>query len=291
MQRRTACPACHFFDSISAGTKNGFDILVCRKCRSIYTGHLPLLHEAENYDEYYNEANLTVPAFVLERVREIINGFSDFRQSNRLLDIGFGAGTILEIASEIGWQPFGLEVSKPAIEQARTKGFQVFHGSLSEAAYPDSYFDVVTASEILEHLPDPEKDLREIARILRPGGLLWATTPSACSASFRVLGLDWSILCPPEHIQLYSKTGASLMLKKAGFSKTMFKTYGLNPAEIVNHFGRRSCNGKVFDRVGTGYALNETMTKGPFRKRIKGILNLGLDITGLGDSLKIFAQK
>jgi SAM-dependent methyltransferase len=285
------CPACGSADRTTKGQKNGFDILVCRFCRSIYTGHVPAAEQAEDYDGYYGEANLAVPAFIQERLGEILASFAKYRKLNRLLDIGFGAGTLLEIASLQKWQPYGLEVSKPAIEQARSRGFEVFHGSLSDAPFPANHFDVITASEILEHLPDPVSDLAKIATILRPGGLFWATTPSAKSLSFRILKLDWSILSPPEHIQLYSADGAMIMLKNAGFSSVKFRTLGLNPLELLNYIRNGRQPNKGFDRVQTGYKLNESLTNSRFRKKVKAALNLGLDKMRIGDSLKIFAEK
>ena len=284
------CPACSSNTGKLIGSKNGFEILACSKCSTLYTGHVPVSEETENYDEYYSESNLSVPDFIWERVSEIISDFSGYRQTNRLLDIGFGAGTILEIAQQQEWDAYGLEVSRPAVEQARKRGFEVFHGSLTDARYPDHYFDVITSSEILEHLPDPNADLREIVRILRPGGMFWATTPSASSLSFRLLKLDWSVLSPPEHIQLYSKKGVRLMLEKAGFSKVELKTFGLNPMEIVNHFRPRSDTKESFDRVQTAYQLNESLTRSPVRKLVKSALNNSLNLLTIGDSLKIYAQ-
>ena len=131
MEAKRPCPACSSSKRESRGSKNGFEVLVCGDCLSIYTGHVPKFDEVENYDEYYSESNLTVPDFLQERLNEIIKDFSSYRQMNRLLDIGFGAGTILEVASKQQWSTFGVEVSKPAVEQARGRGFEVFHGSLS----------------------------------------------------------------------------------------------------------------------------------------------------------------
>ncbi len=286
------CPACHSREFRKWGEKNGFSVLGCSICDTLFTDHVPDESEQQNYDEYYGESNLSVPAFIRERVKEIVSGFAQLRQTNNFLDIGFGAGTVLEVAEEQSWRPHGLEVSLPAVEQARSRGFEVFHGNLTDANYPDSFFDVVTASEILEHLREPEVELREIWRILRPGGLLWGTTPSAKSLSFKLLGLNWTVLSPPEHIQLYSRSGAAMMMKKAGFIRVDFRTYGLNPSEIINHFrGGRTGIDEPFSRVASSYQLNESLTKSPMRKMFKAILNETLNAARMGDSLKIYAYK
>lgn len=284
------CPACKKTYARHIGNKNGYEIFVCRLCRTLFTGHVPLEHEAENYDKYYGESNLSVPDFIVERLKEIVSEFAGYRETNRFLDIGFGAGTMLETAQRLGWEPSGIEVSKPAVDQAVRNGFNVFHGSLREAKYPDHYFDVVTASEILEHLPDPQADLSEIVRILRPGGIFWGTTPSAGGISYKILRLDWSILSPPEHIQIYSKAGAELMLKEAGFEKIRFRTHGLNPSEILNHFKKIASGETDFSRVESSYKLNESLTGSQFRKSVKGLFNGVLNMLKIGDSLKITAQ-
>ena len=248
------CPACGSGRGAKRGSKDGYDILVCDDCRSVYTSRLPAEAEAEDYDAYYTEANLTTPDFINERVREIVSGFDAYRKTNRFLEVGFGAGTILDEAKRQGWDVVGTEVSGTACEHARRKGNEVYHGELRTAAFPDGSFDVVAASEIVEHLPDPAGELAEIVRILRPGGLFWGTTPSARSLSFRLMGPAWSTVSPPEHVQLYSPQGARLMLEKAGFTKVTLLTSGLNPAEIMSYYrGRKE---ERFDRVGAAYELN-----------------------------------
>lgn len=167
---------------------------------------------------------------------------------------------------------------------------------LEAAKYPDNYFDVVTASEIIEHCPQPEILLDEVIRILRPGGLLWATTPSAKGLSYQLIGLDWTVICPPEHLQLFSKKAIRLMIKKAGFSQMKIQTFGFNPLEVVNTYrnrlGTTSKEKKAtFNRVGTGYVLNESLTKSPVRQKIKNLLNGTLNFLSIGDSLKIKAVK
>ena len=276
------CPACHGSKSAELGEKNNFLMLNCKNCRSIYSSYLPIGEETENYDDYYTEENLQVPAFIRKILGEIIEGFSPYNTSGKMLDIGFGSAILMQVARDKGWHPLGVEVSAPAIRHAEKLGFEVFHGELSEAKYADDYFDVITASEIIEHCPEPEILLNEVMRILRPGGLFWATTPSAKSLSYHLTGLEWTTICPPEHLQLFSKKGIRLMLEKAGFSSFNIQTFGFNPLEVADTFRRRLGKNDEkkeagFNRVATSYELNESLTKNPARQKIKNLLNRTLN--------------
>src|SRR5687767_2775171 len=272
-KKQRGCPACQSLKKTELGEKNGFLMLGCKNCRSIYSSYLPTGEEAKDYDDYYTEANLLLPDFIEKRNEEIIKDFEPYFSSGRLLDIGFGSAIMMRVAQAKGWQVSGVEVSKTAVEYAEKCGFEVFHGELKEAKYPDGFFDVITASEIIEHCPQPEILLDEVIRILRPGGLFWATTPSAGGLSFKLTGLDWTIICPPEHLQLFSKKAIRLIMKKAGFSQVKIQTSGFNPFEAINNFrsrfGRSQEKEETFNRVGTGYALNESLTKSPVRQKIK----------------------
>ena len=292
---RVACVACGSEDSQSLGVKFELELLRCRKCATIYTPYSPWYSSEYFYEVYYPEQGLAPPAFVQTRLEEITAGFSPYRQSNRLLDIGCGAGGLLLAARQNGWNAQGLEVAGQATEHVRSLGFEVFHGELQQAEFPAEHFDVITAAEILEHLSEPRLLVQEVARILRPGGLFWTTTPHAHGLSARVLGLKWRCVCPPEHLQLFSVAGIKALLREVGFRRIRFQTTGCNPIEILHAMGVKKDAPKAldqrFDRVLTGYQLNESLMKNRSRRAVKDVVNGMLSISRLGDSLKIFAVR
>ena len=306
------CPACGHVPGVVRGEKNGFPLLACRSCATIYTAHLPSIDQSQDYDGYYTPENLTVAAFIEKHLDEIVSTFEPYRKNNRVLDVGCGAGTFLEAAGRAGWKAIGVEVSRTASEHIRQRGFEVFCGELQQANYPHDHFDVVIASEVLEHVPDPRTMIEEIARVLRPGGLLWATTPHGRGISARLLGSKWSIVCPPEHLQLFSVASMKKLLGSAGFRKVSVATHGTNPFEILHSLrhgakGVAADNGagrsdegdqggagesrENFNRVESSYQLNEFLSDSPFRRFLKGTLNGLLNVGRIGDSLKIRAEK
>ena len=290
---RATCIACGSKEAQPLGVKNELELLRCRRCSTIYTPYSPWYSSEYFYEVYYPEQSLSPPAFVQTRLDEITAGFSRYREQNRLLDIGCGAGGLLVAARKNGWDAQGLEVAEQAIGYVRNLGFEVFQGELQQAEFPSEHFDVITAAEILEHLSEPRLLVQEAARVLRPGGLFWATTPHARGLSARVLGLKWRCVWPPEHLQLFSLAGMKALLHDAGFKQVRFQTTGANPIEILHAMGAKKDAPKAldqrFDRVLTGYQLNESLMKNRSRRVVKDVINGMLNVSRLGDSLKVFA--
>lgn len=297
------CPACGQHRSRPRGQKNNFQLLSCRTCETLFTATNPDVDQQQDYDAYYTAENLAVPAFINDILDAIVATFEPYRKNNRLLDVGCGAGTFLEASARSGWEAVGVEVSRTAAEHVRGRGFEVFCGELENANCPDDHFDVVIASEVLEHVANPRAMLEAIARVLRPGGLLWTTTPHGRGISARILGLEWSNVCPPEHLQLFSVASIKALLSVAGFSRVEVATHGTNPFEILNWIrgrvtgavqqngSRESARDENFNRVESSYQLNEFLSDSAFRKFLKGTLNSLLNAARMGDSLKIRAEK
>lgn len=290
-----ACAACGSRDAQPLGIKNELEIVSCRQCATVYTPYSPWYSSEYYYVSYYPEASLSPPAFVQTRLEEITAEFAPYRENNRLLDIGCGAGNLMLAARKHGWNAHGLDVSANAVNHVRSLGFEVFQGELKNAQLPSQHFDVITAAEILEHLSEPRVLLEEVARLLRPGGLFWTTTPHARGLSARVLGLKWRCIWPPEHLQLFSAGGLKHLLRDAGFRDIRVRTTGGNPIEIYHAMGRKKDAPKTadqhFDRVLTGYQLNESLMKSRPRRIIKDLVNGMLNATRLGDTLKIYATR
>jgi SAM-dependent methyltransferase len=281
------------------GTKRDFDLLRCESCGTLYVSLLPTNESRMHYETggYYSDENLVVPEFVVARLEEIVASFDPFRSNNRLLDIGCGAGSLLMTARKAGWDAEGVEVSLPTVELLRNKGLKVFPGELAKAAFPTAYFDVVTAAELIEHVSDPSALIAEVARVLRPGGIFWATTPHSNGASARVLKLKWSVISPPEHLHLFSTRGLSRLLSDHGFRTVQVKTEGLNLSELLGAFRTReqaitgSSDNESHARVNSDYRLNEKLLKSPRRRMLKTSANAVLRASRLGDFLKVWAQR
>lgn len=88
----------------------------------------------------------------------------------RILDVGCGTGANLELLSEFG-QAEGVDVSADALAFCRQRGLtHVKQGEAENLPYPDETFNLVTALDVVEHLDDDVAGLKEMRRVLRPGG-------------------------------------------------------------------------------------------------------------------------
>jgi SAM-dependent methyltransferase len=110
----------------------------------------------------------------------------------RLLDIGCGGGEFVRRALRLGYAAEGLEFDGQAVAAAAEQGLPVRVGALPATGLADCSFDVVTLSQVIEHLHDPPAALAEIHRLLKPGGVFWLATPNMDAPGHRLWNGRWS---------------------------------------------------------------------------------------------------
>jgi 2-polyprenyl-3-methyl-5-hydroxy-6-metoxy-1,4-benzoquinol methylase len=103
------------------------------------------------------------------------------RPEEAILDIGCGNGGILRSLGEKGYGDLhGVELSDYAVARLREAGITMWQGCLPDLPVPDARFDLVIASQVLEHVIRRGKFAREIARVLKPGGRAFIFVPDDC---------------------------------------------------------------------------------------------------------------
>ncbi len=100
-------------------------------------------------------------------------------QGRRVLDVGCGIGNFLEKALEMGWDAHGVEPSAFAGQKAIERfGNRVRQCMLHEAGFEPASFDAVTIWYVLEHVPNPLDVLKNVAAVLKPGGVCCIAVPN-----------------------------------------------------------------------------------------------------------------
>jgi 2-polyprenyl-3-methyl-5-hydroxy-6-metoxy-1,4-benzoquinol methylase len=223
------CPYCRASDSDIRAIVHGFTYVTCRKCGLVYINPQltnDALRDAYNDDDvrlfFFQELLLPYgeksqrPEY-MHRARALKVLCKQDRP--RLLDIGCAAGNFLEIAGELGFDGEGLELNTHYVEYIKqNRSIKVFDKRLEEMNYPESVFDVVTLWDVLEHLPQPFEILREIVRILKPGGVLALTTINHHCINENFLGSRWRYYQPPDHLCSFTPNLLRAMIREAGCS-------------------------------------------------------------------------
>jgi SAM-dependent methyltransferase len=171
---------------------------------------------SERYEQHHRERRDEGDfVFVPERIPLIVSAVG---RGKRVLDLGCRSGALTRHFLE-GNSVVGLDVDPAALEKAAVLGIEPVQANVEEPLpFEDASFDVVVAGELFEHLQFPDALVREVRRVLRPGGVLAGSVPNAFRVQSRLRFLRGS---PPEddptHLRMFSPTALRELL--AGFER------------------------------------------------------------------------
>ncbi len=153
--------------------------------------------------------------------------FREHVRGRKVLEIGFGEGYGTYYLSEVSKEITGIDVSHSLVEHAKSKysreNLYFIRSDAATLPFPDSSFDVVVSSQVLEHVKDYMGFLRETARVLKPGGTALVATPN------RMMMIDG---VNPYHFKEFSAKELASALKKV-----------FNQSEVLGLAGKRTVHG------------------------------------------------
>lgn len=131
---------------------------------------------ADNYDEtrWQQKNGRFIDAIQKELLYKILLE-CDIQNGNKVLDVGAGTGRFVLEFAENGYYTHGIDISEKMLQKAKNKGDQLSNlylekGDAKHLPFPCNYFDFVTSYRTMIHIPDYEKAIEEIYRVLKPGG-------------------------------------------------------------------------------------------------------------------------
>ncbi|MEW5848583.1 MAG: class I SAM-dependent methyltransferase [Myxococcota bacterium] len=314
-----ACPLGHAAPLVPAipettdqffGVDGTFSYSMCPTCQTLVLSPRPAPHElGRYYAPYYPESLLSqlrakaaagLPPRGPARLRAI--GF--LRQltsiagrpppGTRLLDVGCGLGQFPRWVRQLaGLDVRGLDFD-PVCKTfaAEVHGVEVDTGELRQQRYPDGAFDIVTAWHVMEHVYDPQTELHEMARVLKPGGYMMVETPTP-SIWMRIFRRRWLYLQAPTHLYHYAPETLAELMRRAGLEVQLIKRPWF-PGELAGSlFLTLGLNGFVpklfrpgrttWQRVLTWLFLMQMIYDLP--------VSILLALLGKGGIVRIFARK
>lgn len=245
------CPTCQVFPTLFLGMRGGefhrqqlgcaTEIWRCAQCGLIFPNPMPIprpgstAHYDLPADDYFQNHDLTekenAAKHRLAEAESLLGG------KGRLLDIGTGRGELLRVAITQGWEALGVEPSPRFAEYAaKYSGAEIKAAKLEDCNFAAASFDVVILAAVLEHLYNPAEVLTEIARILKPGGVLFLDVPNETGLYFRLgnlyqrlSGRNWVVnLAPtfsPYHVFGFSPKSLRAILAKHGLTPVKWTVY------------------------------------------------------------------
>jgi SAM-dependent methyltransferase len=224
------------------GARSSSVVVRCVRCGLLSVDPLPtpealadtyrrddLPHAYEKaHGQAYVLGDREAPAYAHERLGDLERLLGG---PGRLLDVGAARGVFLNLARSRGWDVTGIELSIEAMRAARGAfGLELIPSTVEEAGFRDGSFDAVHMSHVLEHLPSPVGTLREIHRILRPGGVLMIEVPNEFGdlmGAVRELVLRRrrpAYEVPSPHLYFFTPRTLRAVVRRAGFRTRALRT-------------------------------------------------------------------
>ena len=199
--------------SSSSDIKLMDQLVSCKECKTVYLNpriknEIILEAYSNAVDPLFYEQNEYRIKTFKNKLLYIIKKFKIQPNKNiQILDIGCGGGAFPKAAHELNFSVIGIEPSKWLSEKAKNEyDLDIRTGTLKDYNFPDSYFDIITLWDVIEHLTDPKDIMEESYRILKSNGLLLINYPDYSSFVRKILRYNWPFFLNVHLIYFDKKT-------------------------------------------------------------------------------------
>ena len=216
-----------------------FNVVKCKNCGLVYINPQPTSEELNkfypsNYHEPYSPLYLKLDwVFRLTadiQVKQLLKQIEKLKNGNRVLDVGCGTGWLSQSFQRAGYKVFGVEPNAGLYKIARKiLGVDVWNSFLADCNFKDSHFDIVVMRQVLEHITEPNVELSQIHRILKPDGILYVEVPNFHCLEGRLFRKYWYSLDIPRHLYQYTTDLLINIARKNGFEPSVIlKNHAMN---------------------------------------------------------------
>lgn len=196
----------------------------CLKCTHVFCNPVPK-DIYKNYEDVEDKQYLKYTESIRESAKIILPLINKILPKGKILDVGCATGEFLSVARDFGYSVEGLELSKWSSEIAKKKNIKIFRKTLKAlATHYSNKYDIITLFGVIEHFENPKKEIQNIVKLLKPGGLVVIWTGDINSISSKILRHDWWYW-QGQHIQYFSQRSLTLLAKKYGLNFFMIRTF------------------------------------------------------------------
>ena len=231
------------------------------------------------------------------RHRDLLAALGGRLSGRRMLDVGCGEGHLVDTALSLGWAARGIDLARPAIELCQSFGLPCEELDFFSPTLDSERFDLLVMSELIEHVPFPGRFLERAEQLLRPGGLVYLTTPNFDSITRIIVGAEWKEI-HREHLSYFSpRTFSELVRRRTGLGLISLETRNIGVASLLTKVrGRRNL---VLDEEQK-QSKNSRASEQDVRTRVEGsrvlrsaksAMNRVLTLSGRGDTMVILLEK
>jgi len=228
----------------------GFSFVRCKSCSLVQRNPQPekeeiiarysntfgkdyLSYELENENAFLKLQQLALKDANFDKLEKGL--FLRAGEPPSVLDVGCATGALLAYLRDRKWRVTGVEISPCAEYAQKERKLDVRNIPLEEIKFPNSSFDAVLASHLIEHLNDPRSFLTEVHRILKEDGRVFITTPNISGLQARLYGGKWRSAIF-DHLYLFSIRTLKNLLKSTGFRIEKTRTWGGIAAGLAPHW-------------------------------------------------------
>jgi len=235
---------------LSSERKYNLRIVKCKNCSMVYANPTP---EPLQITEFYNKVDITGYIKELEQrektfkelIKEINEHTKQDKKTKFLLDIGAGAGILVKVANENGYNATGIEPTISAVKFGKEKlNIDLINGDFLEYDFGEKKFDVITMIGVLAHLYSPDEVIKKINSLLNINGILIIITPDFNCFFSKLLKNKWrsiyfmvlNYFTEKTLTKLLEKNNFSIITKQKGFKKYYSINFLLTQINIKNKF-------------------------------------------------------
>lgn len=231
VRKVTTCQVCNGKDFQPLGEDHAYHWIQCRTCGFATLSEMPDFDEAVDLQDadkagnyiggYARETSSKKFKSKMRRSRHRARMLKRRMKGPKLLDVGSNVGMLVGAAHDLGLESYGVEINPDLVAYARQHYPECTFrcGRIEEVDFDGLEFDGVYTSEVIEHVTDINSFLSAIANLMKPGAVMYLTTPEITMFTKSREKDPWRRAGAPDHKIYFSKQNIVTALENNGFER------------------------------------------------------------------------